>query len=153
MLLLAHSVLACFILVVLMLIRLFSITFFKVDEALALVMDSAELWFPWIHLTSVISRRSYDWRKIITSIIRRFSFVVPSLTRQSQKDFEFVYRMSRKTDFSIFPNDAFITAPMSNPFAIPYNSAARTLCVTRLHFIEDQCMMLVLLVASAKQIT
>ena len=45
-----------------------------------------------------------------------------------------------------------MTAPMLNPYAIPYSSAAKTLDVTRLHFIEDQCMIFALLAASAKQI-
>ncbi len=46
-----------------------------------------------------------------------------------------------------------MTASMSNPYAIQYNSAAKTIRVTRLHFIENQCMMLALLVAWARQIT
>ena len=118
-------VLACFMLahsthsVVLILMRLVSIRVFWADEGLALVMESAGLWCPWIYFTSVISRRLYDWRKLITSTISRFSSMIPNLTRQSYRDFESVHRISKTAGLSIFPSVAFITAPMSNPCAIP----------------------------------
>ena len=45
------------------------------------IMASAGLSFPLIHRISVISLHSYNWRSTIILIIRRFSLVVPSLTK------------------------------------------------------------------------
>jgi len=33
---------------------------------------------------------------------------------------------------------ALIAAPVLNPWAIPYSSDAKTLCITRLHLIDNQ---------------
>ena len=49
-----------------------------------------------------------------------------------------MHEIDRTTDSSIFPNVAFITAPMSNLYAIPYNATARKIHIIRFHFIEDQ---------------
>jgi hypothetical protein len=48
------------------------------------------LSFPSIHRISVISLRSYDCRSAIISIIRRFSCVVPSLTKHSYNEYKLV---------------------------------------------------------------
>jgi hypothetical protein len=55
-----------------MLIVLISINVFKVVNALLLIMKSIELLMSCIHFIFVISRRSYDCRKLMTSIMRRF---------------------------------------------------------------------------------
>ena len=48
---------------------------------------------------------------------------------------------------------ALIAAPVSNPWAIPYSSDAKTLRVTRLHLIDDQWTILALLFLSVSAIT
>lgn len=63
-----------------------------------------------------------------------------------------MHKISKTVDLNIFPSIALMTAPMLNPCAIPYSSAAKTLRVTHLHLIKDQCMIFTLLVASARQI-
>lgn len=54
--------------------------------------------------------------------------------------------------WSTFSNIALITALISKSWAIPYNSAAKILCVTCLYLMEDQWMMLALNAESAKHI-
>jgi hypothetical protein len=41
-----------------------SITAFNVDDVFVLIMKSIELLLSWIHLISIISRLSYDWRRL-----------------------------------------------------------------------------------------
>jgi hypothetical protein len=119
-----------------------------------LVIASAGLLFQLIHLTSAISRRSYDCRRHIRSTISRFSFVVPSLTRHSYNDFESVHRTSgrgalgRKISWIV----ALIAAAISNPWVIAYSSEANTLRVARLHLTEDQWRILALLLPSVSVI-
>jgi len=48
---------------------------------------------------------------------------------------------------------ALIAAPVLNPWAIPYSLDAKTLCVTRLHLIDDQWRILALLSLSISVIT
>ena len=79
--------------------------------------------------------------------------MVPNFTRQLYKDFELVHRISGIRDPSIFPKVAFMTALMSNLYAISYNSAANILRITYLHFIKDQYMIFALLAPLARQIT
>jgi hypothetical protein len=74
-----------------MLIVLISINVFRIVNALLLIMKSIELLMSCIHFIFVISRRSYDCRKLMTSIMRRFFWVVSNLTRQSYSDFESVH--------------------------------------------------------------
>jgi hypothetical protein len=52
------------------------------------IIESAGFDSPLIHLTSAISRYLYTWRRYITSIISRFSCVVPSFIRYLYRDFE-----------------------------------------------------------------
>ncbi|KAF1967818.1 hypothetical protein BU23DRAFT_482252 [Bimuria novae-zelandiae CBS 107.79] len=59
------------------------------------------------------------------SIIRRFSFVVPSLTRHSYSEYKSVHTTS-----------GIDTIAMSTPLTILYISNARTLLVTRLHLVK-----------------
>lgn len=53
----------------------------------------------------------------------------------------------------IFSTVDLMTDPASKPCAIAYNSEAKTLLVTRLHFVDDQWMIFALLNWSARQIT
>lgn len=52
----------------------------------------------------------------------------------------------------IFSRVDFMVAPESNPCTIAYNSAARTLLVILLHFMEDQCKIFALFSLSASSI-
>jgi hypothetical protein len=52
---------------------------------------------PLIHFTSAISLRLYAWQRHIISIIKRFSCIIPNLTKHSYNDFEFVQRISGKS--------------------------------------------------------
>lgn len=74
------------------------------------------------------------------------------MTQQLYKDFKLIYKISKITNLSIFPNIAFITAPMTNSYAILYNLATKTLQVICLHFIEKQCIIFALLAILEKQI-
>ena len=114
-----------------------SINVFKAVMALVFVMESAGLLSSFIHLTSVIFRRSYDWRRLMISIISRFLLVVPSLTRHLYNDFESVQMTIGTSYWRTWKSVAFNTTPMSKPWAIAYNSEASTLLVTCLHLIED----------------
>lgn len=76
-----------------------------------------------------------------------------SLTRQLYNDFKSVYKISRIADPSIFPKVVLIIAPILNPYAIPYSSAAKILRVIHLHFIDNQCIIFALLIALVRQIT
>jgi len=71
------------------------------------------------------------------SIIRRFSCVVPSLTRHSYSDLESVQRISGKSIPSTLSIVNLTKAPMSKPWAIPYSFEAKTLLVTLLHLVKD----------------
>jgi hypothetical protein len=72
---------------------------------LAFVIASAGLSSPWIYRISYSSLRSYNYRNVIISIIRRFSFVIPSLTKHSYREYESVQttisRSSRSSCFKI----------------------------------------------------
>jgi hypothetical protein len=130
-----------------------TITVFNVDDVFVLIMKSIELLLLWIHLISIISRLSYDWRRLMTSIIRRFSWVVLSLTKQSYRDFESMQRISEMLISNILLNVLLITTSMSKLWVISYNSAISTLRVTRLHLMNDQCMILTWLFESARHMT
>ena len=71
------------------------------------------------------------------SIIRRFSCVVPRLTRHLYSDLEFVQRISGRSIPSTLSIVDLTKALMSNLWAILYSSKAKTLLVTLLHLIED----------------
>lgn len=113
-----------------------STNYFSAFEALDFVIESAGFVLPSIHFTSTILRLSYAYWRHITSIISRFSYVVPSLTRQSYSDFESVQRTSSRSIFSTFSIVALIEAPISK-WTIAYNLEARTLRVTLLHLVDD----------------
>lgn len=60
--------------------------------------------------------------------------------------------INRTADPCIVSKVIFITAPMSNPYAMPYSLAAKTLRIIRLHFIDDFYMIFTLLIALVRQI-
>jgi hypothetical protein len=101
----------------------------------------------------MISRRSYDWRRLITSIIRRFSRVVFNFIKQSYNDLKSIQRTRRTVIESIFDMIVLSTASMSNSWVMTYNFAIRTKRVTCLHLIDDQWMTFALFVAFARQMT
>ena len=73
---------------------------------------------------------------VSTLIIRRFSYVVPSLIKQSYSDFELVQVTSSKLILSILLIVALIAPVISKPCIIIYSSKASTLLVTLLYLIE-----------------
>jgi len=101
------------------------------------VIAFAGFELPLIHFTSAISLRLYAWRRHIISIINRFSCVVPNLTKHSYNDFESVHRINGKSIPSTLSIVDLTKAPISKPWAILYNSEAKTLLVTLLHLVED----------------
>ena len=100
------------------------------------VITLARLVSPAIHFTSAISLRLYNCRKYNTLIIKRFSYVVLSLTRQLYSDFELVQVTSSKLILSILLIIALIAPIISKPYTIIYSSKASTLLVTLLYLIE-----------------
>jgi hypothetical protein len=82
------------------------------------VIASARFDLPLIHLTSATSLRSYAWRRHIMSIIRRFSCVVPSFTRQLYNNFESVHRTSSKSIPSTLSIIDLVEVPILKPYAI-----------------------------------
>ncbi len=109
------------------LITFWSINVLKIVNALLLIMKSIELLISCIHFTFVISRRLYDCRKLMTSIMKRFFWVVSSRTRQSYKDFESMQNINEMNISRMFETISFKIASRSKSWVIAYNFAARTL--------------------------
>ena len=123
---------------VFILIVLISINVFRVENALLLIIESIELLISCIHFIFVIFRRSYDWRRLMTFIMRRFFWVVSNFIKQSYNDFESVQNIKDTRRSRIADNVALRAASRSKSWANAYNSVARTLRVTRLHLTDDQ---------------
>jgi hypothetical protein len=69
-----------------------------------------------IYLISAISLFLYNCYRYIRSTISRFSYIVPSLTKQLYRDFKSVQRVSGSySSYRIFLIVALIAAPVSNP--------------------------------------
>jgi hypothetical protein len=119
------------------LIVLISINVFKIENALLLIIKSIELLISCIHFISVIFRRSYDCRKFMTFIMKRFFCVVSNFIRQSYNDFESVQSIKDTKRSRIADNVALRAASRSKSWINAYNSAARTFRVTRLNLIDD----------------
>ncbi len=126
-----------------MLIVLISINVFRIENVLLLIMKSIELLMSCIHFISMIFRRSYNCRKLMTSIINRFFCVVSTLMKQSYNDFESVQNIKRTKRSRMLNNVVLKIALRSKSWANAYNFAAKTLRVTRLHLIDDQWTMLI----------
>jgi hypothetical protein len=124
------------------LIVLISINVFKIVNALLLIIESIELLTSCIHFIFVIFRRSYDYRRLMTSIMKRFFWIVSSFIKQSYSDFESVQSIRNTRRSRIANNIALRTTSRSKSWVNAYNSVARTLRVTRLHLIDDQWTML-----------
>jgi hypothetical protein len=124
------------------LIVLISINVFKIVNALLLIIKSIELLTSCIHFIFVIFRRSYDCRRLMTFIMKRFFCVVSSFIRQSYNDFESIQNIRNTSRSRIANNVALRAASRSKSWVNAYNLAARTLRVTRLHLIDDQWTML-----------
>jgi hypothetical protein len=138
--------------IVFRLIRLISMIVFSVENDLLFVIESTELLLSWIHFISVILRFSYDCLKIITFIINRFSTVIFSCTRQSYKNLLSMTSIKEMKTSSIFVKIVFNIESTSKSWIIAKSSIVKTLRVTRLHFIENQCKIFAC-IASAKQMT
>jgi hypothetical protein len=130
-----HSLM--FILIVLILINVF-----KIENALLLIIELIELLISCIHFISVIFRRSYDCWRFTTFIMKRFLCVVSNFIKQSYNDFESIQNIKNIKRSKIANNVALKATSRSKSWANAYNSAARTLRVTRLHLIDDQWTML-----------
>jgi hypothetical protein len=120
------------------LIVLISIKVFKVENALFLIIESIELLISCIHFIFVIFRRSYDCRRFMTFIMKRFFCVVSSFIKQSYSDFESIQNIKDTKRSRIVNNVALRATSRSKSWINAYNSAARTLRITRLHLIDDQ---------------
>ena len=117
----------------------------KVSSALlglAFVIASARLSCLLIYLISYNLQRLYNQQIAMISIVRRFSLVVPSLTRHLQskyKSIQTIIRMvSSLSQSVIILRVVLIAKAISAPLTIPYISDARTLLVTCLLFVELQ---------------
>jgi hypothetical protein len=75
-----------------------------------------------------------------------------SRIKQSYKNFESMIKINEMRMRSIFVNVAFNTELISKSWIIAKSLIAKTLRVTRLHFIENQCK-IIACVESVKQIT
>jgi hypothetical protein len=113
-----------------------SISRLRAFEDFDFVIALAGFDSPLIHLTSAISLCSYAWQRHIILIISLFSCVVPSFTRHFYSDLESVQRIRGKSIPRTLSIVDLTKAPMSNPWAILYNSEAKTLLVTLLHLIK-----------------
>jgi len=82
-------------------------------EGFDFVIESARFDCPLIHLTSAISLRLYACQRHITSIINRFSCVVPNFTRQLYNDLEYIQRTNGRSIPSILSIVDFTDAPIS----------------------------------------
>ena len=119
-------------------IRFVLISHLRASNSLLLVIASAGLLSPSIHLTLAILRLLYDWRRHMTLIINLFSCVVPSLTKHLQINLKLVQRISGRLILNYNSTVALITALMLKLQAIAYNSEASMLLVIFLHLTEDQ---------------
>jgi hypothetical protein len=70
------------------------------DFVFDFVIAFARFELPLIHLTFTISLRSYACRRHIISIISRFSYIIPNLTKHLYNNLEFVQRISGKSILS-----------------------------------------------------
>ena len=68
-----------------------SISYYSALYLLSLIITSAEFLSPLIYKISTISRRLYNYLRYKISIIKRFSYIVSSLTRYSYRDYKSIY--------------------------------------------------------------
>ena len=134
------------------------IDFFRINQRFQnendffLIMTSIELLFSSIHLISVISRRSYDWRKFITSIINCFFSTVFDFIKHWYNDLKSM-QTNEMSNRNIFFIVIFEIVSKSNLWINSYNSKIKTFWIIRLHLIKNQCKMLTQFDALIEQIT
>jgi hypothetical protein len=121
---------------------LMSISLIKTLQNFDFVIAFAKLMSSSIHLISTISLLSYNCRKHIKSIINRFSAIVSSLIKQSNKLLKFVNNINDKKICSIRSMIDLIIASTSKSLIIIYSSTVNTILMIRLHLIDDQCIRL-----------
>jgi hypothetical protein len=110
--------------------------FKTIETPFLFVKVLAGLVSPAIYFISAISLYLYNYRKYNILIIRRFSYVVLSLTKQSYSDFELVQNTSSKLILKILSIVALIVLIISKPSTIVYSSEASMLLIILLYFIE-----------------
>ena len=125
-----------------------SISCVNIVYAFPFVIASAGFDSLLIYLISIISRRLYTCQRLIISIIRRFSYIVPSYIRQLYNDFKSVYKVSGILIYRIWLIVDLIIILISNLQAILYNSKARMLYIILLYLTKLQQMILAWFVAS-----
>ncbi len=117
---------------------LMSISLINAEQDFDFVIASVEFVVSSIHLISAICLRSYDCLRHIRLIIKRFSLMMSSLTKQSYRDLKFVSNINDRETFSIRSIIDLMTESTSKSFVMTYNSVASTLLITRLHLMNDQ---------------
>jgi hypothetical protein len=120
-----------------MLILLILINVFKIENVLILIIKTIELLISGIHFIFMIFRRSYECRRFMTFIMKRFFCVVSSFIKQSYNDFELIHNIKNTKRSRIANNVSLRTASRSKSWVNAYNSVARTFRITRLHLIDD----------------
>lgn len=73
-----------------------------------------------------------------------------SLTTQSYKHFEFMYKISKIANSNIFPNIVFITTLISKLYTIIYTLATKILRIIDLHITKNKCIIFALLLRLKK---
>ncbi len=126
--------------IVLTSMMLVSISLINAEQDFDLIIAFVEFVVSSIHLISAICLLSYDCLRHIRSIIKRFSLIMSSLTKQSYRNFEFVQKINDKELFNLRIRSIvdLMIESTSKSFVIAYNSVARTLLITRLHLVNDQ---------------
>lgn len=129
------------------------INIFKAVLAFAFVIKSIKLLSSFIYFTFVICYCLYYWQRLIILIISYFSLKMPNLIKHLYNDFELVQMIIRISYSMIWKNVAFNIMSILKPWVFAYSSKASTLFITYLHFIKDQCKMLVVLDILIKNMT
>ena len=88
--------------VAVILILFVSISVFRTKMILFLIIISIELLFLSIYLILMISRRLYDWRKFITSIINRFFSKIFNFIKHWYNDLKSVQTINKMLNRNIF---------------------------------------------------
>jgi signal transduction histidine kinase len=117
---------------------LLSINLLNVWHDFVLSMTFAKLLLSSIHWIFMIFFLSYDWRRHIRLIIRRFSMIILSLIKQSYKDLKFVQKINdRLFRLRIRLMIDLIIDSTSKSLIIAYNSIVSTLLMILLHLVKN----------------
>ncbi len=121
-------------------IVLLSISLLSVEHDSNFIMTFARLLLLSIRWIFMIFLLSYDWRRHITSIIKRFSMIVLNLAKQSDKNLEFVQNINDNDFFMLrmrLTIDLMIHST-SKSLIIAYNSVVSIFRIDLLHLINNQ---------------